>query len=315
MRADALRTLAKLAANDERIVFITGDLGYGVVEHFFETFPDRAFNAGVAEQNMVAMATGLASSGLIPYVYSIANFAALRPFEFIRNGPVVHQLPVRVIGVGGGMEYSNNGPTHFALEDVGVLRTLPDLMIVCPTDNDQSCAALEATYDHPGPIYFRLSKSDVPTVEGASGRWTGVGAETVRRGDGSVAILALGAETRTLPAIAERLRADGIDATAVAVSQVAPAPVNAILEVARTHRLLVTTEAHHIVGGLGSMVCEVVAEAGVPSRVLRLGPSTWPSGVVGSPAYLSKWAGLDAESVARRIATALAATADEQRVS
>src|SRR5690349_13007895 len=117
MRADVLATLAALAERDERIVFLTGDLGYGVVERFFERFPDRAFNAGVAEQNMVAMATGLAASGLIPFVYSIATFASLRPLEFIRNGPVVHDLPVRIIGVGGGMEYANNGPTHFALDD------------------------------------------------------------------------------------------------------------------------------------------------------------------------------------------------------
>src|ERR1700761_4388666 len=117
MRADVLATLAALAERDERIVFLTGDLGYGVVEHFFERFPDRAFNAGVAEQNMVAMATGLAASGLIPFVYSIATFASLRPLEFIRNGPVMHQLPVRIVGMGMGFEYGHSGHTHYAVED------------------------------------------------------------------------------------------------------------------------------------------------------------------------------------------------------
>ena len=110
VRSEFLAHLARLAEADERIVFLTGDLGWGVVEPIFAAVPDRAFNVGVAEQHMVAMATGLAEAGLIPFVYSIANFAVLRPFEFIRNGPILHRLPVRIVGVGGGLEYSNNGP-------------------------------------------------------------------------------------------------------------------------------------------------------------------------------------------------------------
>src|SRR5262249_94374 len=160
VRVEALRTLARLAREDRRIVFLTGDLGFGVVEPFFAEFPERAFNVGVAEQNMLAMATGLAERGLLPYVYSIAPSASPRPFEFLRTGPVVHRLPVRILGIGGGVEYSNNGPTHFAVEDVGVLRTLPGLAIICPNDNEQTAAALETTKDDPGPIYFRLSKND-----------------------------------------------------------------------------------------------------------------------------------------------------------
>src|SRR5437016_8613 len=101
MRNEVLRALVDVAAAEARVVFLTGDLGYGVVEPFFDRFPDRAINVGVAEQNMVAMATGLAEAGLIPYLYSIATFASLRPFEFIRNGPVLHGLPVRILGVGG----------------------------------------------------------------------------------------------------------------------------------------------------------------------------------------------------------------------
>ena len=142
MRNAVLDELPGLAAADERIVFLTGDLGYGVVEPFFERFPDRAFNVGVAEQNMAAVAGGLAAAGLIPFIYSIASFASMRPFEFIRNGAVVPRLPVRVIGVGGGMEYSNNGPTHFALEDVGMFRALPGIRIVCPADDRQARAAV-----------------------------------------------------------------------------------------------------------------------------------------------------------------------------
>src|SRR5579864_4783610 len=112
MRQRFIRTLIDLAAADSRVVLLTGDLGYTVVEPFNERFPDRFFNLGVAEQNMVGVATGLAEAGYIPFVYSIATFASLRPFEFIRNGPVAHRLPVRIVGIGMGFEYGHDGPTH-----------------------------------------------------------------------------------------------------------------------------------------------------------------------------------------------------------
>ena len=305
MRAEALRALADLAGRDERVVFLTGDLGFGVVEPFFRQFPDRAFNAGVAEQNMVAMATGMAEAGLVPYVYSIATFATLRPFEFIRNGPVVHELPVRVIGVGGGMEYSNNGPTHFALEDVGALRTLPGLSIICPTSTVQTRAALEATVDHPGPIYFRLSKQDIAHPPALPDAWDGAGAHVLERGDGSVAVLALGAAAATLPAVTELLANEGVTPTTVAVSIVAPAPIDVLVPLAAEHQLVVTVEAHSLVGGLGSLLCEVVAEHGLGTRVTRCAVEQMPNGVVGSTAYLDRWAGIDAHSVAQRVLKSL----------
>src|SRR3954468_1576453 len=121
MRGAFATTLTELAARDRRIVLLTGDLGYMALEPFAEQHPDRFFNVGVAEQNMVGLATGLAEAGFVPFVYSIVTFATLRPYEFIRNGPVLHGLPVRVVGVGGGFEYGHAGPTHHGLEDVGVL--------------------------------------------------------------------------------------------------------------------------------------------------------------------------------------------------
>ena len=123
MRKAFVQSLIQLAGADERVILLTGDLGYLVIEEFVEKFPKQFFNMGVAEQNMLGVATGLAEAGFIPFVYSIAPFAALRPFEFIRNGPVYHQLPVRIVGVGQGVEYGFNGNSHFGVEDVGVLRT------------------------------------------------------------------------------------------------------------------------------------------------------------------------------------------------
>ncbi|MEM7588028.1 MAG: 1-deoxy-D-xylulose-5-phosphate synthase, partial [Acidobacteriota bacterium] len=160
MRTTFLETLEELAEQDERIMLLTGDLGYTVVEPFAEKFPQRFLNVGVAEQNMIGLATGLAEAGFLPFVYSIITFAILRPYEFIRNGPVLHGLPVRIVGVGGGYEYGHGGPTHHGLEELAVSRALPGLNIVAPADFEQTRSALRATWDRPGPIFYRLGKDD-----------------------------------------------------------------------------------------------------------------------------------------------------------
>ena len=136
MRSEFIRSLVALAERDPRVVLLTGDLGFTVVEDFAERFPQRFVNVGVAEQNMLGVATGLAEAGFVPFVYSIATFATMRPYEFIRNGPLLHGLPVRVVGVGGGLDYGNNGITHYALEDVALMRVQPKMMVVAPADPD-----------------------------------------------------------------------------------------------------------------------------------------------------------------------------------
>src|SRR3984893_10959470 len=131
-----------------------------VMEPFRERFPDRFINVGVAEQNMVGIATGLAEAGLRPYTYSIATFAALRPYEFIRNGPVLHHLPVRVVGAGGAFDYGTAGPTHHALEDLGVMRIQRGMAVVAPADHQQTTSALRATWDLPGPVYYPVGRDE-----------------------------------------------------------------------------------------------------------------------------------------------------------
>ena len=164
MRTTFIQSLTELAHRDPRIVLLTGDLGFNVLEPFKQAHPTRFFNVGVAEQNMVGIATGLAEAGFIPFVYSITTFAVLRPFEFIRNGPVAHGLPVRIVGIGCGVEYGHNGITHYALEDIGVLRTMSQLTLLTPCDSPQASAALHATWDLPGPVYYRLSKDETPNT-------------------------------------------------------------------------------------------------------------------------------------------------------
>lgn len=182
MRGAFAKTLSELADRDRRVMLLTGDLGYMALEPFAEWHPDRFINVGVAEQNMVGIATGLAEAGFVPFVYSIVTFATLRPYEFIRNGPVLHRLPVRIVGIGGGFEYGHAGPTHHGTEDVGVMRTLPGITVLAPADHRQTRTAIEATWDIPGPIYYRLGKDDKTVVPGLNGRFELGRAEMIRTG-------------------------------------------------------------------------------------------------------------------------------------
>jgi len=182
LRAAFIETLVELGERDRRILFLTGDLGFMAIEPWVNRFPDRFFNVGVAEQNMVGIATGLAEAGYIPFVYSIATFASLRPFEFIRNGPILHRLPVRIVGVGGGFEYGSAGTTHHALEDLGVMRTQPGLTVIAPADSQQTRTAMRRTWDLPGPIYYRIGKDDRTTIRGLNGDFVLGRASVIRRG-------------------------------------------------------------------------------------------------------------------------------------
>src|SRR5689334_9912455 len=153
------------------------------LEPFADRFPDRFINVGVAEQNMVGLATGLAEAGFLPFLYSIVTFASLRPYEFIRNGPVLHHLPVRIAGVGGGFEYGSAGPTHHGLEDVGIMRIQPGLTVIAPADYRQTRTALLATWDLPGPVYYRLGKDDRTVVPGLEGQFELGRAQVIREGN------------------------------------------------------------------------------------------------------------------------------------
>lgn len=306
MRAAFIRKLTELAAGDRRIVLLTGDLGFMAIEPFAEAHPDRFFNVGVAEQNMTGVATGLAEAGLIPFTYSIVTFATLRSYEFIRNGPVLQGLPVRIIGVGGGFEYGSAGPTHYGLEDVAVTRAQPGLTVVAPADHQQAANALAATWDQPGPIYYRLGKDDKSLVPGLKGRFEIGRAQIVSQGL-DVCFIAMGAVATEVMVAAEQLRADGVDSTVVVVASVAPPPVEDLAATLSRFRQAITVEAHYEVGGLGSLVAEVIAERGLHCQLTRCAVRESPSGPSGSQAYMQRRYGLDSRSLvqaARRFAAA-----------
>lgn len=306
MRHALIEGLCEIAERDPRVVFITGDLGYTVVEPFAERFPDRFLNAGVAEQNMVGVATGLAEAGFVPFVYSIATFASMRPYEFIRNGPILHRLPVRVVGVGGGFDYGPNGLTHYALEDVALMRTQPRMTVVVPADAAQAGAAVRATWDLDGPLYLRLGKQN-GSVPGLDGRFR-LGRTEVLGEPGDVLFTALGPVAADAVQAAEMLRGEGVGASVAVVSSFNPSPADDLAEAIASAELVVSVEAHYRDGGLGSFVAETIAERGLGTRLVRAGVAATPTGDVGSQAYLHDVHGLSAAALAAQARSALAAT-------
>jgi len=296
MRSAFAKTLTALAEHDQRILLLSGDLGYMALEPFADNFPKRFYNVGVAEQNMVGLATGLAEAGFIPFVYSIVPFAALRPYEFIRNGPVQHQLPVRIVGMGGGFEYGTNGLSHYGLEDVGVMRIQPGMTVIAPADHQQASAAIRASWNLPGPVYYRLGKDDKTSVPGLDGRFE-LG-KVQRIGDGpDLLLIAMGSVAVDAELAVRALAAHGIACTLLIVASVSPAPVEDLTRILSQFPTVLTVEAHYRVGGVGSLVAEVIAERALRCRLVRCGVAATPDGISGSQRYLHQKHGISCEAL------------------
>jgi transketolase len=309
MRAAFAGTVTELAGRDSRVLLLTGDLGYMALEPFSDRFPSRFFNVGVAEQNMVGLATGLAESGFIPFVYSIATFASLRPYEFIRNGPIYHRLPVRIVGVGGGFEYGPAGPTHYGLEDIGVMRVQPGITVVSPADHEQTRTALLKTWDLPGPVYYRIGKDDKTTIPGLGGEFELGRAQLVRRG-GDILIVVMGSVASEAAGAVEALARRGVEASLLVVASLNPPPAEDLTRALSGFSVALTVESHYVVGGVGSLVCEVVAERNISCRVVRCAVRRTPAGATGSQAYLHRVHGLASDSL---VDSALQALREQER--
>jgi len=296
LRQAFIQTMCRLAAADSRILLLTGDLGYMVMEPFRQQFPDRFFNVGVAEQNMIGLATGLAEAGFLPYTYSIATFASLRPFEFIRNGPVLHNLPVRMVGMGAGFEYGHAGPTHYGTEDIAALRTLPGLTVVIPADPAQTVTAMEVTSKLPGPVYYSLGKDDRAVLPQLGGRFELGRAQFIGAG-GDVAIISMGSLSREAVAAADELAARGIKSTVAVVSNFNPDPNDDLAELLAHSSQAITVEAQAISGGLGACVATIIATHGLSCRLRTLAVKTSPDGTSGSQEDRWRKHGLDRGSI------------------
>lgn len=311
MRKAFVRALCDAAEADPRVVLLTGDLGYMALEPFRDRFPDRFVNAGVAEQNMIGVATGLAEAGFIPFVYSIATFISMRAFEFIRNGPVLHRLPVRIVGMGMGFEYGPGGSTHHAVEDVAMLRTLPGLTIVVPADSRQAESAVRETRNLAGPVYFTLGKDDAASVPGLNGAFT-IGRVEAIGASRDLVIVAMGSVAVEAAAAVSLLEQRNMRSALAIVSSFNPDADDHLATLLAGVRQVITVEAHAISGGLGSFVAGVVATRGIGCRVVSLAVRSSHDGTSGSQPDRWRKHGIDRHGI---VAAALGLAAREGRIA
>lgn len=297
MRDAFVSKLLELAQDDPRVVLITGDLGFGVLNRFMQDLPNQFVNAGVAEQNMTMLATGMALSGWKSFTYSIANFTTLRCLEQIRNDACYHDAKVTIVSVGGGFSYGQLGMSHFATEDIAILRALPNLRVITPSETWEAQDLLEEDIALPGPSYFRIDKSagGVPRREGERAR---IGRARLVRDGRDLTIIAAGGIVAEADKAAASLEARGISARVLSMTSIKPLDEAAILAAARETGGIIALEEHSIVGGLGSAIAECCLSAGVaPGFFHRLGlPDVYPE-VVGDQFFLRRHFGLDAEAV------------------
>ncbi len=284
MRNAFINKLQDLAREDDRIVFLTGDLGFSVIEKFQEEFPDRFYNVGIAEQNMLGIATGLAEAGMIPFVYSIAPFALLRPYEFIKNGAILHNLPIRIVAVGAGMEYGNLGFTHFLLEDIAVTRVYNNLHCYAPINNLSAENILEKTYDLKSPIYYRISKNNLALANQAVTTYDNVPIINFQTKQNSKTCLFAFAEITEEAIKASKDLGNMFDL--YSILQYNPTPREEILKLLRSYDNVITVEAHYINNGIGSMVAEIIAENGLTCKLKRIAISDTQFDLLGDADFM-----------------------------
>ena len=297
MRDAFTRALQRIAADDPKLLLVTGDLGFGVLKPFWETYPDRFINAGIAEQGMTSFAAGLAREGHTVFTYSIGNFPTLRCLEQIRNDCAYHDANVKIVCVGGGFVYGPLGMSHHATEDMAIMRALPQVTVFTPGDPAEVEAVVPLMVQTSGTCYLRLGRGGEPTLHEKPITDYRLGqALTLRQGNDIALLSAGGILTQTMGA-AKLLAQKGVQAEVVSFPTLKPIDREAILSLGARFGRIITVEENTIVGGLGSAVCEVLAEEGTPCRVTRMGMQDVYSAVVGSQQYLRGVYGIDDQAI------------------
>lgn len=301
MRKAFIKALSEEAIKNEKIFLLTADLGYKVVETFSEKFPNRFINMGVAEANMMAVAAGLALAGKNPFTYSISTFITMRCFEQIRNDVCIQNTNVKIVGVGGGLQYGPAGPTHHALEDIALMRALPNMTVLCPADPNEAYSLTKLAISTKGPVYLRLGKGDDKVIYEDFPKIK-VGKGVVLREGKSAALIATGSMVATAIEIHDNLIKSGVKITVIDMHTVKPLDNQLILETAKKTKNIYTLEEHHIIGGLGSAVAEVLAENSLSNiNFKRLGVEDRTYDFVGSQEYLRERFSLSSSKVTKFI--------------
>jgi transketolase len=298
--------LTRLGNEDPRIVMLSGDIGNRLFDKFKASHPSRFFNCGVAEANMMGVAAGMAMNGLRPIAYTIAPFITTRCLEQIRTDVCYHEAPVTIVAVGAGLAYAGLGPTHHACEDISFLRSIPNMVVICPADAHEVRGAMRAAMQQDRPVYIRMGKKGEPLVHAAVPADFAIGkAITISDGE-DACLLSTGNMLPEAIEAAHRLKDKGISARVVSFHTVKPLDEACLREAFSSFRLVATLEEHSLIGGFGSAVSEWLADSGVAHRAfVRFGTPDAFFKKSGEQEYAREMLGLAAHQIADKIAHAL----------
>jgi len=299
--------LTKLGTDDPRVAMLSGDIGNRLFDKFRAACPTRFFNCGVAEQNMMGVAAGMAMSGLRPVVYTITPFVTTRCLEQIRTDACYHDVPVTIVSVGGGLSYAGLGPTHHSCEDVAFLRSIPNMQVVCPGDAWEVRAALRAAIAQNHPVYIRIGKKGEPVVHSGVPANFGIGKALPLRSGSDLCLLSTGNMLPEALNAADQLAAAGISAEVVSFHTVKPLDTDYLADAFARFALVATIEEHSLIGGFGSAVAEwMVDTETIPGAFIRFGTPDAFFKMSGEQEFAREQLGLSGHQIADRIRQTLA---------
>lgn len=306
MRNTFADEITQLAKTDERVVLLSGDIGNKLFDQFKLVAPKRFYNCGVAEANMTGVAAGLAMLGFRPITYTITPFATVRCLEQIRVDVCYHNVPVIIVGTGAGLSYASLGPTHHSCDDIGFMRLLPNMTILCPCDPLEVRGAVRAALQQDGPVYIRLGKKGEPNIHPEPPAFKIGEALTIREGE-EVCLLSTGNMMSVALEVAENLQRDAISTAVKSMHTVKPLDEKCLSQAFKQFKLVVTIEEHSLIGGLGAAIAEwLTNESPERAKLLRFGTRDEFMPYVGEQHYAREYYDLTAEHMTHKIREHLA---------
>lgn len=292
-----MKALFELANDNKDVVLITGDLGFGLFEDFSEKFPSQFINIGIAEQNMVGVASGLALEGKIVFVYSIGNFPTLRCLEQIRNDICYHDLNVNIIASGGGFSYGALGMSHHATEDISIMRSLPNMDVLVPSSTVEVKFLMKYLYEKNTPGYLRLDKSKVEISNSKDIGFLADGVNILKDGV-DITLIAIGGVANNALNAAKKLLSVGIDCKVLSLYSTKDIDIGVVTEACKNTNGIITIEESNLNGGVGSAIAEVCMDNNLKPKIFhRIGINNKYAEIVGSQDYLQSYFSLDSESI------------------
>jgi len=305
MRQAFYNKLEEIAVKDKDVYILTGNLGFKFFDNIRKNCPDQFIDVGVAEANMIGISSGLALSGKNVYCYSIIPFLTMRAYEQIRVDVAYHNLNVKLVGMGAGFTYGFEGFTHFGIEDMALMRAMPNMHVVVPDTIENAVKVAQLSYEYPLPLYIRLGRAGINNRKGINANLE-IGKGLVLKEGKDVAIFAIGNMVEPALQATEILKGWGVSSTVVNMHTLKPLDVNLIKQCAACHKAVFSIEEHSIIGGLGSAVSEVLAECSYGGIFKRIGIlETLDSKIIGTADYLWQAYGLNAEGISKKIIGAL----------